>query len=158
MPQVRALGHVGVYVEDVERERDLYTRVLGFTVTDENLERGMVFLSARPDTEHHEVLLMRGRTAQWDVKLIQQISFHVESLEELRQFHRLFQEEDVEVSSIVTHGMSVSIYFLDPEGNKLEVYYPTDIVCPQPFSRPIDLAQDDEGIMGQVRELLAARV
>jgi catechol-2,3-dioxygenase len=131
---------------------------LGFTVTDENLEKGMVFLSARPEEEHHELLLMRGRTVERGAKLIQQISFHVENLDELRPFHELFQREEVEISSVVTHGVPVSIYFLDPEGNNLEVYFPIQIQCPQPFSKTIDLDQKDGAIMNHVRLLSADHV
>jgi hypothetical protein len=39
------------------------------------------------------------------------------------------------------HGISVSIYFLDPEANVGEVYYKTGYNVRQGFSRPIDLEQ-----------------
>lgn len=75
----------------------------------------MVFLSSRPEAEHHELVLMGGRTAGRKAKLLQQLSFHVDSLEELRRFHRAFKDEGVEISTTVTHGNTASIYFLDPE-------------------------------------------
>ena len=133
--------------------RDFYTRVLGLHVTDESQERQLLFLSSRPQAEHHELLLTGGRTADPEVKLLQQLSFHVGSLEELRQFHRLFKKEGVEIASTVTHGNTASIYFLDPEGNRLEIYYSLPVEWPQPFSEPIDIEQDDEGILRQIREL-----
>lgn len=50
--------------------RDFYERVLGLTVTDEDPGQGMVFVSSRPEQEHHEMVLAQGRTAPREAKLI----------------------------------------------------------------------------------------
>jgi catechol 2,3-dioxygenase-like lactoylglutathione lyase family enzyme len=155
MPRVTRLGHTGIYVEDLARMRDFYTRVLGLAVTDEDDERGIVFLSARPDEEHHEFVLMRGRTAPSEARLIQQISWHVGSLDDLLAFHRLLRAEGVTVEREVTHGIALGIYFLDPEGNRVEVYWPTDQRVPQPFGEAIDLDQPGEAVLAQAQALLA---
>ncbi len=154
MPRVTRLGHTGIYVEDLARMRDFYTRVLGLTVTDEDEERGMVFLSARPDEEHHEFVIMRGRNAPRDARLVQQISWHVASVEDLLAFHWLLQAEGVEVEREVTHGIALAIYFFDPEGNRIEVYWPTDTRIPQPFGKAIDLDQPAEAVLAQAESLL----
>ena len=58
MPRVSGLGHVGIYVNDLMKQRDFYSRVMGMEITDEDLdERGMGFLSANPDDEHHEFVI-----------------------------------------------------------------------------------------------------
>ena len=113
MPKVSSLGHVGLRTWDFPKMRDFYTRVLGFTVTDEVAERKMCFLSARPDEEHHELLLSGGRNADEDVQLIGQISFHVDGVGELREFHGLLLQEGVAIDRVVTHGNTASIYFHD---------------------------------------------
>jgi catechol 2,3-dioxygenase-like lactoylglutathione lyase family enzyme len=154
MPRVTQLGHTGIYVDDLARMRDFYTRVLGLTVTDEDEERGMVFLSSRPDQEHHELVLMRGRKAPPDARLIQQISWHVGSVDDLLAFHQLLGAEGVTVEREVTHGIALGIYFLDPEGNRIEVYWPTDQRVPQPFGRAIDLDQPAEAVLAQAQALL----
>ena len=78
MPRIESLGHVGIYAEDLMKQRDFYTRVLGLKIADEDLEdRGMTFLSADPDREHHEFVLMKGRVTNDGDKVIQQISFIV---------------------------------------------------------------------------------
>src|SRR5919206_2547656 len=155
MPRVTQLGHVGVYVEDLPKMRDFYTRVLGLTVTDEDEERGITFFSSRPDAEHHEFVIMRGRNAAADVKVVQQISWHVESVEDLLEFHRILQAEGVTVQREVTHGIALAIYFLDPEGNTVEVYYSTDKRIPQPFGKAIDLDQSAEEVLAQAEALIA---
>jgi catechol-2,3-dioxygenase len=138
----------------MQRMKDFYTRVLGLHVTDESRDSALVFLSSRPDVEHHEVLLTSGREDSPGSRVLQQLSFHVGSLEEIRQFYSAFKKEGVPISSIVTHGNTVSIYFLDPEGNRLEVYFSLSIHWPQPFMEPIDIEQDDEGILRQVQEII----
>ena len=53
MPEISGLGHVGLFCNDLPKMRDFYARVLGLTISDENLERGICFLSAAPEAEHH---------------------------------------------------------------------------------------------------------
>ncbi|MDP8922294.1 MAG: VOC family protein [Chloroflexota bacterium] len=154
MPRVTRLGHTGIYVEDLARMRDFYTRILGLTVTDEDDERGMVFLSSRPEEEHHEFVIVRGRTAPPDARVIQQISWHIGSVDDLLAFHRLLLAEGVTVEREVTHGIALAIYFFDPEGNRIEVYWPTDQRVPQPFGKAIDLEQPAEAVLAQAQSLL----
>ena len=58
MPQISGLGHLGLYCYDLGTMRDFYARVLGLTISDEDLERGICFLSAAPDAEHQELALV----------------------------------------------------------------------------------------------------
>ena len=154
MPKLSSLGHVGLYVRDLPRMRDFYTRVLGLEVTDESAERRMLFLSSRPAEEHHEVLLIERPEDGGAPRpsLLQQVAFNVESLDELRRFKRTFEDEDVEITQTVTHGNTASIYFKDPEGNVLEAYYTVAPSWPQPFSVAIDLDGDDASVLRQIEE------
>ena len=157
MPKVTSLGHIGLHCNDFPTMLDFYTRVLGFTVTDRfPPEREACFLSARPAEEHHELLLTSGRTAPDDAKLLQQLSMHVDSLEDLKAFHQLFQDEGVKEERIITHGNTASIYFRDPENNYLEVYYSIPVDFPQPFGAPIDLELDDDALLQQIADIRAA--
>jgi catechol-2,3-dioxygenase len=154
MPRVTQLGHVGIYVQDLPKMRDFYTRVMGLTVTDEDTERGLTFFSSRPDAEHHEFVIMPGRTAPSDTKIVQQISWHVESVDELLAFHRVLRDEGVSVQREITHGIALAIYFLDPEGNTIEVYWATDKRIPQPFGRAVDMDQSAEDVLAQAAKLI----
>ena len=157
MPKVSSLGHIGLHVNDFPKMLDFYTRVLGFTVTDRfPPEREAVFLSAQPEKEHHEILLTAGRVTAEGTVLLQQLSMHVDSLADLKAFHRLFQEEGVKEERIITHGNTASIYFRDPEDNHLEVYYSIPVDFPQPFGAPIDIEQDDDAILKQIEDIRKA--
>lgn len=152
MPQVSGLGHVGIYVDDIMTQRDFYTRVMGLKIADEDLEdRGMVFLSANPAEEHHEVVLIKGRSAPADTRLLNQLSFKVNSLSELKQFYRVFKDEGVTIQRTVSHGNAFGMYALDPEGNTIEVYCKTGLPVPQPHGEPVDLEASEADLMAIAR-------
>jgi catechol-2,3-dioxygenase len=153
-PRVRRLGHVGLYVHDLAGMRDWYRDTLGLTVTDGDLDVGIVFLSARPDEEHHELALQTGRETDTRVPMVQQVSWQVDSLEELQAFHYRFKERGVAVQQEVTHGNALGIYFFDPEGNRGEVYILLDEPVPQPFRKSIDLEQSPVQILAESKRLV----
>jgi catechol-2,3-dioxygenase len=47
----------------------------------------------------------------------------------------------------VTHGNSLSLYFPDPEGNRLEFYIDLPWYVLQPLAAPLDLDADNTEIM-----------
>jgi len=151
---ITGLGHTGFWVDDLEKMRDFYARVLGLTVTDEDEELGIVFFSARPSTEHHEFVLQRGRRAAPDVRLAHQVSWRVDSIDAILEFHRRFREEGIEVQQEVTHGNAIGIYFFDPEGNRNEVYLRLERDVRQPFRKSINLDQDPRDVLAEVERLL----
>ena len=61
MARVLGLGHVGIYVRDLERMVAFYRDVMGMRVTKQNWRAGVVFLSADPESVDHEIALMGGR-------------------------------------------------------------------------------------------------
>src|SRR5689334_8237682 len=151
---ITGLGHTGFWVNDLAIMRDFYCRVLGLTVTDEDEELGIVFLSAQPEREHHEFVLQRGRTAPPGSKLTHQVSWQVDSLETILEFHRRFRAEGIEVQQEVTHGNAIGIYFFDPEGNRNEVYLRIERDVPQPFRKSINLDQEPADVFAEAERLL----
>ncbi len=157
MSKIEGLGHVGIYAEDIMKQRDFYTRVLGLQIADEDLDgRGMTFLSSDPEREHHEFVLMKGRVTVDDAKVIQQISFIVPGLDELKEYHQRIKAEGVQVDRIVSHGNAFGMYFFDPEGNRIELYCKTGFDVPQPHGDPIDLEAPNEELIGIARAAIPA--
>ena len=115
MSGIEGLGHVGIHTFDLMKMRDFYTRVLGLQITDENLDpgRGIIFLSADPDYEHHEFVLVGGKGRERDVSqganLIQQISFKVSGIDAIKEIHRRIQVENLKVDRFVSHGILTGI-------------------------------------------------
>jgi catechol 2,3-dioxygenase-like lactoylglutathione lyase family enzyme len=85
---VKGLGHVGIYVHDLERMVGFYRDVLGMRVTKQNWRAGIVFLSSDPDAADHEIALFRGRPDDVDSRVINQVSLRLETLDDLRAVHK----------------------------------------------------------------------
>lgn len=141
------MSHLGMYVQDLEMMLDFYTCTLGFVVTDRGVGKGtqIVFLSRNP-TDHHQLVLVAGRTTSLDVHMIQQISFRVDSLEALKALYPLVKAAPVTDMQPVFHGISYSLYFRDPEGNRLEFFADSEWYVTQPCLEPLDLSLPVEQI------------
>jgi catechol 2,3-dioxygenase-like lactoylglutathione lyase family enzyme len=157
MPQITGLGHVGLYCNDLRSMRDFYARTLGLTISDEDLERGICFLSAAPDAEHHELALVQAREPGQKTHNVQQVSFKVESLDDVRTFHRRLKEAGLRIERTVTHGIACSVYFFDPEDNRVELYYTTPYNVRQPLGEPIDLEKPDAELLAFAQSLEAIK-
>lgn len=151
MPKVVRLGHVGLFVKDVEKMAEFYGGFLGMTITDRDERR--VFLSSRPDEEHHELLLAQNPDRHTDP---QQLSFVVDSLADLRTFYAQILERGYSIDHVNNHGNAFGCYFRDPEDNRVEVYWQTGIDWPQPFSEPVDLSLSEDELHGVLAAMQAA--
>jgi catechol-2,3-dioxygenase len=152
---IAKLGHVGIHCNDLEAVKAFYRDVLGLTVTDEDPDAGMAFLSSQPEHEHHELVLMRGRDVPQGAMMLQQISFRCNALSDVLEFYARFKAHRVTFDMVVTHGNAVGVYFFDPEGNRCEVYWPTGLTARQPFLEALDLTQPPSVIMAHIEDLVA---
>src|SRR5207344_515471 len=100
MANVIGLGHVGIYVRDLERMVAFYRDTLGMRVTKQNWRAGIVFLSTDPESADHEIALFRGRPEGTDSQLINQISLRVATLEDLQIFHRKLVAEGYRIDAV----------------------------------------------------------
>ena len=159
MANIRArLAHMGIYVQDKENMQRFYTEVLGLMVTDQGQGRAgmhLTFMSGNPDN-HHQMVLVTGRPDTAGFNPIQQISFMVDSLADLREVHGRALELGATEMRPISHGNAWSIYFKDPEGNTVEAYLDTPFHVPQPHGKPLDLAKPDDQIMRETEEACRA--
>ena len=123
MIQARKLGHVVLRVRDAARSRDFYTRALGLQVAHEDLERGTVFLSF--GREHHELALFQLATdevAGENRAGLHHMAWQLGSFEELQDAYRELKAIGIPIESTIEHNVTRSIYFPDPDGNRVELY------------------------------------
>jgi catechol 2,3-dioxygenase len=139
------LSHVGLYVRDVPKMIEFYTKVLGFVVSDGADDGRITFLSRNP-SDHHQVVLVRGRTTETDTPMVQQVSFNVGTLANVRQAYRKVSETGCQGIRPTCHGNAWSVYFQDPEGNQIEMFCDTPWYVPQPLGFKIDLDKSEEDI------------
>lgn len=144
-----AFSHVGFFVTNLPVMERFYTHGMDFTVTDRgelDTAHGrlqFVFLSRDPN-EHHQIVLATGRPPDLAFNAINQISLRADSLQTLRNYHDRALAYGASNMVPVTHGNAVSIYFFDPEGNRIELFIDTPWYVDQPMRVPVDLKQPDD--------------
>ena len=148
--RVTGLGHVGLYVQDLDKMTRFYRDFLGMTVT--KVSENGAFLSADPEAVDHEIALFAGRPSLEDPHLIQQISMRVQSFEDLRDFHRRILAERYPIDRIVSHCSAVGCYFRDPEGNPTEVFWLTGLPSWAQIAIPIDIERSEAEVLEEVHQ------
>lgn len=149
-----SLGHVGVYVADIDRAKAFYCGVIGLKLSDEVAEQGIAFLSGDGQREHHELLLCQSAaigTSKPTSTRIQQLAFRCGSLEELQEKYQRLLAAGTQIEMTVSHGTAVGVYAFDPEGNRFELYWDTGIWAKQPFMQDVDLTLPAEELSTYVR-------
>jgi catechol 2,3-dioxygenase len=146
-----SFSHLGIHVSDLPRMEDFYTRVLGFTVTDRGVARGLpiVFTTWNP-REHHQMVLVGGRPETMPYNIINQMSFRVERLEDVQAIWlRVKDEPGVHDLYGTNHGNAWSMYFRDPEGNRIEIFCDSPWYIDQPCVETLDLSRSADEIRAQ---------
>lgn len=126
--QVKELGHVVLYVRDLQKSLHFYRDVLGFN----QIGTGGGFPAAAFTTvsnrTHHELLLIEvGPNAQQPPRGRRTGLYHIglkvgTSLEELKTAKAELEAAGVTIVGASDHTVTNSLYILDPDGNELEVY------------------------------------
>ena len=146
------LTHVGIYVNDLAKMRRFYEQIFGLTVTDEggppDFHLDMVFMSADPG-EHHQFVMVGADSEKAATNMAQQISFLVQSLDEMRTMRDRIEAEGLEIKRVATHGNAWSFYFHDLDGNRIECYTHTPWYVPQPHAHNMDLTQPAADVRAQ---------
>ena len=155
MPRLERLGHVGIHVNDLAKMKDFYSRVVGLHITeDQSKERGNVFFTTDPEWEHHELFMTKGRDVPQGTMLLHKISFRAPALEDVQQYVERLRKENVPIEHTVTHGFAISVYFFDPEGNRLEIYWDTKVRGHKAFLRPLDTQRSTEEVLAEAQKIL----
>ena len=140
-----SLSHFELYVRDATGMEAFYTRYLGFVVTDRGQgDEGMIFLSRNPH-EHHQIVLNPARAEKPAHSPLDHISFRVATLAELKSLHASLAAGPAELKT-VSHGNSWSVYFHDPDGNRIELFTDTPWHVNQPCRFEIDLELDEAAL------------
>ncbi|MCU1343863.1 MAG: hypothetical protein JWL70_129, partial [Acidimicrobiia bacterium] len=153
------LTHVGLFVQDMDAMVSFYRDLLGMVLTDhgDHTGRTLSFLSRNAD-EHHQLVLVTGRQVPEGTQLLSQVSFRLadDDLDSLRWFHHRALELGATGMEGRDHGNSWSIYFQDPEGNRLELYTTTPWYVSQPWRVPLDLSLSNDEIRANTQQQLEA--
>ena len=124
MPKIKRLSHVVLYVHDLDKMTAFYRDVVGLVKYREYPGR-MVFMTPDPKLDDHQLALCPGRDG--DAKIIAHMAWEAESPADVKAFYESLKAQGVPIDHCVSHayeemGNTVSCYFLDPEGNRFEIY------------------------------------
>lgn len=169
-PSPVRFGHFGINCFDIDKMEAFYKGAFGFLVTDRGhvpvLDLRLVFLTLDPN-EHHQMVLGSGRKEgqiRTDAFIggglgsaINQMSFELDSLTELRRVRDAFARFGVTNGSPINHGNAWAIYIRDIEGNPVELYVDTPWYTPQPCGEPLDLNLSDAQILAATEALCRSR-
>jgi catechol 2,3-dioxygenase len=118
------IGHVVLNVTDVERSTKFYRDVVGFQVARYRPDGSGAFLTC--GVIHHNLALFRApagaRPAEKGQIGLNHFAFKVESYTALQEAHKRLIAANATIDHIVDHGMTRSVYFLDPDGIEMELF------------------------------------
>ena len=86
----------------------------------------IVFMSANDAMSHELALVGVGEDAPGQEKErvgLLHMAWQMDSLEDLKAMNQRLKDSGVEIEHYGDHGVSLGIYFCDPDGNEIETYY-----------------------------------
>jgi catechol-2,3-dioxygenase len=145
--EIKELGHIVLYVRDIEASSAFYRDVLGWRqISPEGLPVA-AFSSGRT---HHELLLIEVGADASPVPRGRHVGlYHFglkvgDSDDDLREALTRLQDAGVTVAGASDHTVSHSLYILDPDGNEVELY--VDVPG-------VDWQHEPEAVLAPVRPL-----
>ena len=140
------VGHVVFNVSDVARSEKFYTEMVGLQVAARR--DNAAFLTC--GTQHHDIALFQapGAPAPSEAPVVglNHVALQLPDRAALRARYDLLRERGVAVRT-TEHNVTLSIYFHDPDGNRIELFcdrYVDGLEVMRtkgPMARPMDIEQ-----------------
>jgi len=130
--RLNKIGHLALYVADLQRSAKFYTEVLGFQISDVYpedaglLPGGAVFV--RLNADHHGIALFKATKENRHGAGLHHIAFEVSSLDEVLRARDHLRRHDVRIhfEGRRRAGCQLAVEFQDPDGHNLEIYWGID--------------------------------
>ena len=126
--QVKELGHLVLYVRDLDRSRRFYGDVLGWREITEGVPIGFPAAAFSSGRTHHELLLIEVGHDAAPIPAGPRVGmYHFgvkigESDDDLREALARLTEAGVRIVGASDHTVTHSLYIEDPDGNEIELY------------------------------------
>ena len=123
---VKELGHVVLYVRDIERSRHFYRDVLEWKEIKSDTDLAIAAFSS--GRTHHELLLIEVGAQAASLPEGRRVGlYHFglkvgESDDELREVLEKLGANRTPIVGATDHGVTHSLYVEDPDGNEIELY------------------------------------
>lgn len=126
LPKVKRIAHVVLYVLNPEESALWYCNILGMKVSARVADgpyAGGIFLSF--GVSDHDIALFPAQAGASKGQEFEHMGLEVDcggNLEQLRMLYGHMLQQNVKICEILDHGVSIGIYFLDPDGHMLEAF------------------------------------
>jgi catechol 2,3-dioxygenase len=122
MIKPKRIGHLVLNVKDVEVSEKFYTEVMGFEIA---VKRPMgTFLTC--GKIHHELALFQAPEEAQPVSEgrlgLNHFAVQLEDFDALKEAYQHLKAHGVTIDRLVDHKMTQSVYFFDPDGNRIEFF------------------------------------
>ena len=122
MAQINRVGHVVLGVRDPQRSIEFYTKVLGMELVNFLEEMQMAFFSFG-ERDHDLAVIKVPDDAPLGSAGLAHTAFEIEGgSEQLQELYHQLKAGGTEIEFTADHGVTKSVYFLDPDGNRLELF------------------------------------
>ncbi len=124
--KVSELGHVVLFVSNLERSRHFYGQILGWPEIQSPRPGGAAMFST--GRTHHELLLLEVGREATPIPSGKRLGMYHVGIKigttdgELRDAVDQLRNEGVRIVGSADHGVTHSVYVLDPDGNEIEIY------------------------------------
>ena len=125
--KLKRIGHVALRASDEDRSRAFYRDVLGFQISEQDPEHGGTFMTLGEN--FHTIDVFQAQDVEKAQKPVMgqvglfHIAFEVARYGDLKGAYETLIHHDVPISHCTDHVSQRSIYFSDPDGNRLEIYF-----------------------------------
>jgi catechol 2,3-dioxygenase len=123
--EVKELGHIVLYVRDLEVSRGFYRDVLGWREIAGSEHQMAMYSSGRT---HHELLLIEVGPNATPIPTGRRVGMYHFGLkvgttdDELREARQRLVDAGANIVGAADHGVTHSLYITDPDGNEIELY------------------------------------
>jgi len=125
--EIKELGHLVLYVRDLERSVAFYRDLLGWHQVSPEVA-GMPAAAFSSGRTHHELLLIEVGPDATAIPQGRRVGLYHFGLkvgdtdDELREALARIQEAGVKIAGASDHTVTHSLYIFDPDGNEIELY------------------------------------
>lgn len=138
----RRLGHVNLFVENIDRSVDFYRKIIGLGIAWRRTNMRTGFHSN--GNSHHDIGLidLHGPLGEAETPTLNHLAFEIETQLDLVDGYRRALSTGFGFTAMYDHEISHSLYYKDTEGELIEIYADTDIDWQERLVNPIKPSLD----------------